>query len=170
MRERNRMPARSASAGALVATPLHHFLYLESDGSAILASRFVAGRQPKRAAAPDALLDEAVAQVRAYFARRLARFDLPLRLNGTAFQLDVWHAVASLSFGEFVSYAEIARAVGRPLSHRGVAQAMGRTPLDLLVPAHRVVGADGRVKGSEPGSLRSRLVAFERDKARGRAR
>ncbi|MBV8491621.1 MAG: methylated-DNA--[protein]-cysteine S-methyltransferase [Candidatus Eremiobacteraeota bacterium] len=98
----------------------------------------------------------------AYFGRRLRRFDLPLALHGTAFQLDVWRVVAGLEFGEFVSYADVARGVGRPLAHRGVAMAMSRTPLDLFVPAHRVVGADGRIKGAAPGSVRRQLVQFER--------
>jgi methylated-DNA-[protein]-cysteine S-methyltransferase len=144
-----------------VPTPFGRDLLIVSNGLAIVASDFV---PPKRAPgkAGDALLKEAGAQVRAYFRRRLRRFDLPLALEGTPFRVAVWRAVAALAFGQFVSYADVARAVGRPLAHRGVATAMRFTPLDLLIPAHRVVGADGRVRGARPGSLRVRLAAFER--------
>jgi methylated-DNA-[protein]-cysteine S-methyltransferase len=138
-------------------------LAVGSDGQAIVTAEFVKRKSrrpaPKR---PDALLAEAAAQVRAYFARRLRRFELPLHFEGTPFECAVWETVAALSFGEFVSYADVARAIGRPLSHRGVARAMGRTPIDLFVPAHRVIGADGRVKGAGPGSTRLALVRFER--------
>jgi len=128
---------------------------------AIVGSSFVPRRRASESKPADALLAEAVAQVRAYFAGQLRRFDLPLAFNGTAFQIDVWNAVASLSFGEFVSYADVARAIGKPLAHRGVAAAMAATPIDLFVPAHRVIGADGRVKGAVPRSVRLRLVEFE---------
>ncbi|HZY98990.1 MAG TPA: methylated-DNA--[protein]-cysteine S-methyltransferase [Candidatus Baltobacteraceae bacterium] len=128
-----------------------------------MAAEFVRRRRaPAARRDVDPLLLEAAAQVRAYFARRLRRFDLPLKFEGTPFSRAVWECVAGLSFGEFVSYADVARAIGRPLAHRGVAMAMGRTPIDLFVPAHRVVGADGRVKGATPGGPRTALVAFER--------
>ena len=148
-----------------IPTPLRRDLLVASDGERIVASDFVAAKRGAKAR-PDPLLAEAQAQVLAYSKRRLLRFDLPLLLEGTPFCEAVWGAVASLSFGEFVSYADVARAVGRPLAHRGVAAAMGRTPLDLFVPAHRVVGADGRVKGGTPGSTRLMLVAFERAQER----
>jgi methylated-DNA-[protein]-cysteine S-methyltransferase len=147
-----------------ISTPFGRDLLIVSNGSAVVASNFVAPTHAARAKAGDALLVEASAQVRAYFRRRLRRFDLPLALEGTAFRVAVWRAVAALAFGEFVSYADVARAVGRPLAHRGVATAMSLTPLDLLVPAHRVIGADGKIKGARPRSMRVRLAAFERRK------
>jgi methylated-DNA-[protein]-cysteine S-methyltransferase len=136
-------------------------LLIVGNGEVILASDFVAPRRISRKPS-DALLAEASAQVRAYFRRRLLRFDLPLAFAGTPFQMATWRAVATLAFGEFVSYADVARAIGHPLSHRGVAKAMASAPLDLLVPAHRVIGADGRIKGAAPRSIRLRLAAFER--------
>lgn len=131
------------------------------NGEAIIGCRFVP-RRPGSNEPSDALLAEAAAQVRAYFERRLERFALPLALTGTSFQITVWRAVEQLRFGEFVSYADVARAIGRPLAHRGVAAAMALTPIDLFVPAHRVIGADGRVKGAGPRSVRPLLVEFER--------
>ena len=158
------MPPGLSPMRLTIPTPFPFVLKVESDGEAVVAAEFV--RERKRAAAsrpaPDPVLAEAAGQVRAYFARRLRRFDLPLRFEGTPFCRDVWQCVAGLAFGEFVSYADVARAIGHPLAHRGVAMAMGRTPIDLFVPAHRVVGADGRVKGATPGGIRLALVAFER--------
>ncbi len=145
-----------------LATPFRRDLLIEGNGLAITGSRFVPFRRAAQAKPSDALLAEAAAQVRAYFARRLRRFDLPLELEGTLFRVAVWRAVAALEFGQFVSYADVARAIGRPLAHRGVAAAMSAAPLDLFIPAHRVIGADGRIKGAPATSLRVRLAAFER--------
>jgi O-6-methylguanine DNA methyltransferase len=147
-----------------IPTPFRRDLLIVGNGERILASDFVpvkrsSGNESKTS---DALLAEARSQVLAYFRRRLLRFDLPLALDGTLLQLEAWRAVAALRFGEFVSYADVARAIGRPLSHRGVARAMSQAPLDLFIPAHRVIGADGRIKGAGPGSIRFRLAQFER--------
>lgn len=161
------MGTPGAFASWRVPTPLRRDLLIVSNGEAISASDFVAPEPPRHRKPSDALLAEAAAQVQAYFRRRLRRFDLPLALQGTPLQLDAWRAVASLCFGEFVSYADVARAVGRPLAHRGVASAMARAPLDLFIPAHRVIGADQRIKGAAPSSVRFRLAEFERAHAGG---
>jgi methylated-DNA-[protein]-cysteine S-methyltransferase len=156
------MDAPMAPIRLRIPTPFRRDLLIVGNGQVILASDFVPPKRASESNPSDALLAEARAQVRAYFTRRLRRFELPLALEGTALQLDAWCAVASLAFGEFVSYADVARAIGRPLAHRGVAAAMAAAPFDLFVPAHRVIGADGRIKGATPASMRFRLAAFER--------
>lgn len=156
------MPERPTPMRCRIATPFGRDLLVESSERAIVASAFVPRHRAPAAKPTDALLVEAAAQVGAYFARKLRRFELPLHLEGTPFQIEVWRAVAALSFGEFVSYADVARAVGNPNAHRGVAMAMSRAPLALFVPAHRVIGADGRIKGAPPNSLRIALAKFER--------
>lgn len=166
------MPPPSAPTQCRIPTPFRRDLLIVGNGYALLTSKFVPARRTQVTKPSDALLAEAWTQVRAYFARRLARFDLPMELHGTPLQLAVWRAVAALSFGEFVSYADIARAIGKPLAHRGVAAAMAKTPIDLFIPAHRVVGADGRIKGAGGQSVRVRLAEFEcrHSKARERTR
>lgn len=157
------MAVSASSVHCLVQTPLGRDFLIVADGDAIVESGFVT-RSRNRPEPSGALLVKAAAQVRAYFARRLRRFELPLSFSGTPIQEAAWAAVATLSFGEFVSYADVARAIGRPGAHRAVAAAMAATPIDLFIPAHRVLGADGRVHGASADSLRARLVAFERAK------
>ena len=145
----------------ILTTPLGVALAVRANGHAITASDFVRTKQTQRSRIVDPLLREAAAQVRAYFRKRLRRFDLPLHFEGTPFQRAVWEFVAGLETGELVSYSDLARIIGAPRAARGVALAMGRSPLDLFVPAHRVVGADGTVRGAGPQSLRRKLLAFE---------
>lgn len=149
-------------ARARLATPLGLDLCVATDGAAIVESAFARRRAPSREPRThDPLLREARKQVDAYFARRLERFDIPMAFEGTPFACRVYAVVAGLAFGEVVSYADVARALGHPFAHRAVAAAMAKTPLDLLVPAHRVIGADGKIKGAAPNSLRRRLLKHE---------
>jgi methylated-DNA-[protein]-cysteine S-methyltransferase len=148
-------------ARAALPTPLGVTLSIARDERGIVESEFVTRKPAARARLTDPLLREAAAQVNAYFRKRLHRFDLPLHFEGTAFQTKVWRFVSQLESGEIISYGDLARAIGHPLAHRGVAAAMRMTPLDLFVPAHRVVGADGSVRGAGPHSLRRRLLEFE---------
>lgn len=98
------------------------------------------------------VLRQAVAQLDEYFAGRRSGFDLPLDLQGgTAFQQSVWHALLSIPRGRTTSYAVLGRSVGRPSAARAVGAAVGRNPLSIVVPCHRVLGAGGALTGYAGG-------------------
>ena len=97
---------------------------------------------------PVAVLDEAAAQLEAYFAGERTSFELPLDLTGTDFQRSCWLALATIPYGQTVSYGEQARRLGLgPTSARAVGTANGQNPLPLILPCHRVIGADGSLTG-----------------------
>jgi methylated-DNA-[protein]-cysteine S-methyltransferase len=100
---------------------------------------------------PDAsctVLDDAADQLRAYFAGELTEFDLLLDLDGTEFQRSCWLALATIPYGQTVSYGEQARRLGLgPDAARAVGAANGQNPLPLVLPCHRVIGADGSLTG-----------------------
>ncbi len=105
-----------------------------------------------------AVLAAAREQLGDYFAGRRRGFDLPLAPSGTEFQLRVWRALRGLAFGETVSYAELARRAGAPGAARAVGAANGRNPLSVVVPCHRVIGADGTLTGFGGGVERKRWL------------
>jgi methylated-DNA-[protein]-cysteine S-methyltransferase len=107
--------------------------------------RGVAPEGERRAGHP--VLRAAAEALEAWFAGELTRFALPLRPVGTPFQLAVWEALAAIPYGERRSYADVAAAIGRPKSVRAVGAANGRNPLPIVVPCHRVIGADGALVG-----------------------
>jgi len=110
------------------------------------------------------ILDEAARQMDAYFARKLATFDLPLDLRGTDFQRKVWLALLEIPYGATRSYADLARAMGNPLASRAVGAANGRNPIAIIVPCHRVIGTDGKLTGYAGGLDAKRwLLAHERE-------
>jgi methylated-DNA-[protein]-cysteine S-methyltransferase len=118
---------------------------------------------------PGALAD-AVAQLDEYFRGERRSFDLPLDLRGTPFQQRVWAEVRRLGYGATVTYAGLAAAVGRPDVVRAVAAAVGRTPVPIVVPCHRVVGAGGALTGYGGGLPRkAALLDLERRAAAGLA-
>ena len=94
------------------------------------------------------LLDETAAQLDAYFAGELTAFDLPLDLDGTEFQRQCWLALATIPYGQTVSYGEQARRLGLgPDAARAVGAANGQNPIPVVLPCHRVIGADGSLTG-----------------------
>lgn len=107
-------------------------------------------------------LREAIAQLRAYFDGTLTAFDLPLAPRGTPFQLEVWRELCNIRYGETISYAALARRIGRPTASRAVGHSNGRNPISIIVPCHRVIGADKSLTGYAGGLDRKRsLLALE---------
>ncbi|SBW17479.1 methylated-DNA--[protein]-cysteine S-methyltransferase [Protofrankia symbiont of Coriaria ruscifolia] len=108
-------------------------------------------------------LRDMIEQLEAYFIGDLLAFDVPLHPVGTPFQRAVWEAVAAIPYGATSSYAEIAKAVGRPSAFRAVGLANGRNPLPIIVPCHRVIGSSGSLTGYSGGIARKRhLLDLER--------
>jgi methylated-DNA-[protein]-cysteine S-methyltransferase len=97
-------------------------------------------------------------QLAEYFDGRREVFDLQLEMQGTPFQLRVWRALQDIPYGETISYGEQARRIGRPADPRAVGQANGRNPIAVIVPCHRVIGADGSLTGYGGGVERKRWL------------
>ncbi len=87
------------------------------------------------------------AQLEEYFAGTRTDFDVPIDLEGTPFQREVWRALQEIPHGETTSYGELARRIGRPAAVRAVGAANGRNPVSIIVPCHRVIGSDGKLVG-----------------------
>ena len=139
-------------------------LRLLSTGSHLIAIEF-AGQHRKPGAdneTADAVLELAAGQLLEYFAGRRRRFELPLAPAGTAFQRQVWGALAAIPWGELRSYTDIARAIERPTAVRAVGAANGRNPLPIIVPCHRVIGSNGSLTGFAGGlDIKRQLLQLE---------
>jgi methylated-DNA-[protein]-cysteine S-methyltransferase len=112
--------------------------------------------------AGSAALAATLRQLKEYFSGARREFDLPLRLAGSPFQQRVWHELTEIPFGVTWSYGQLARRIGKPSASRAVGLANGRNPISILVPCHRVIGADGSLTGYGGGLERKRwLLAHE---------
>jgi methylated-DNA-[protein]-cysteine S-methyltransferase len=111
----------------------------------------------------DDVFEKAVEQLDAYFAGERLEFDVPMRLDGTDFQRQVWTALLGIPYGETASYGEIAQEIGRPTASRAVGMANGRNPVAIIVPCHRVIGSSGTLVGYGGGLPRKQtLLDLER--------
>jgi methylated-DNA-[protein]-cysteine S-methyltransferase len=140
-------------------------------GPAELRAIAFPGRGPRRDEAerrPDAFA-AVRAQLAEYFAGERTAFELALDVGGTPFQRGVWRELARIPYGTTVSYTELARSVGRPDRVRAVGAAVGRTPVPIVIPCHRVVGSDGALTGYGGGLQRkAALLELEARTATGR--
>ena len=138
-------------------------LVLESDGDVLIGVWLPQERRHGRRDADDVptVLKETAAELEEYFAGERTEFDVPMELDGTPFQKEVWAELSRIGYGETISYAELARRVGRPRGPRAVGQANGRNPIPIIVPCHRVLASNGI--GGYGGGLKVKraLLAIE---------
>lgn len=139
-------------------------LLLTSDGESLTRLLFLpVTTDPTWSSEPCPVLTETVAQLTAYFAGERTDFDLPLAPAGTPFQLRVWESLRDIPYAETTSYGRLAGRIGNIKASRAVGLANGRNPISIVVPCHRVIGANGSLTGYGGGLDRKRtLLDLER--------
>ncbi len=135
-------------------------LTLISNGKALTHCEFENPRYPFKPAprGEDKIIAKARKQLDAYFAGKVRDFDLPLAPEGTEFQQRVWAALLKIPYGATRSYGQQAAAIGSPKAVRAVGLANGRNPIAIIIPCHRVIGANGSLTGYGGGMARKRLL------------
>jgi methylated-DNA-[protein]-cysteine S-methyltransferase len=140
----------AATSFTTVDSPLGPLLLVGRDGA--LTGLYLGAHEKCPSPDPAWTEDEApfkdvAHQLEEYFAGTRTDFDVDIDLEGTPFQVEVWTALQAIPYGETISYAELARRIGRPAAVRAVGSANGRNPVSIIVPCHRVIGADGSLTG-----------------------
>jgi methylated-DNA-[protein]-cysteine S-methyltransferase len=142
-----------------IESPLGDLLATSRDGAVTSLSTPGQATEPGSGWTRD---DDAFAALRTqldeYFAGRRRTFDVPLAPGGTAFQQEVWAALRAIPYGRTASYGDIARQIGRPNAVRAVGLANGRNPIAIVVPCHRVIGANGKLVGYAGGLATKRVL------------
>ena len=118
-------------------------LRIFAEGDRLCAITLLKGEKPPLAGAKNETTALAAEQLHAYFSGKREHFSLPVQPRGTRFQLVVWSALASIPYGSVITYGQLAAAIGRPTACRAVANAVGKNPLLIVLPCHRVVAANG---------------------------
>ncbi len=162
MTSTHRALAARVTAQTLWASPLGPMLLACTDHG--LAGAWFVGQKafPAVLVAPDGadhpLLQQTMAELTAYFAGSRRSFEMPLDLHGTPFQQAVWQALCGIHAGALRSYSDVALQVGMPQAVRAVGAAVGRNPVSVIVPCHRVVGRNGSLTGYAGGLARKRAL------------
>ena len=141
---------------AIVDSPVGR-LRLEADEN-VITTIFFHATEPLSRGRLTGVLADLQAQLRDYFSGKLETFDLPLAPRGTPFQQDVWTALTKIPYGETVSYAAIAKRIGRPDAVRAVGAANGQNPIPIVIPCHRVIGSNGSLTGFGGGLPAKRFL------------
>ena len=139
-------------------------LTLASDGSALTGLHYGERVYPRALNEPDNIISSAVLQLDEYFKGIRTVFNIPIMPQGTEFQRRVWNALTEIDYGKTRTYGEIAAAIGNPKAARAVGLANNKNPISIIVPCHRVVGANGRLVGYA-GGLETKSFLLELEKA-----
>ena len=140
-------------------TPVGRLL-LRADAIGLVEIRF--GAREIRTAETEILM-RAERELRAYFSGELREFDVPLHPSGTEFRMRVWNELRAVPYGTTVTYGELARRIGQPNAARAVGMANHANPLPIIVPCHRVIGADGSLTGYAGGlEIKRKLLEVEK--------
>jgi len=138
-------------------------IVIESDGKAITGVGTESNRKPIGKKEANTLTDITAMQLSEYFTGKRKNFDVPLNPQGTEFQRAVWEALQKIPYGKTRSYKQIAQAVGNPKASRAVGMANNKNPIWILIPCHRVIGADGSLTGYGGGlEMKKRLLSIEK--------
>lgn len=127
------------------------YVQVKADDSAIVSVIFT---DEPAAVQENALVNRCIGQLQQYFNGGSDKFDIPIRPAGTAFQQEVWRQIANIPFGNKMTYSEIAAAIGKTNANRAVGSAVGKNPLALLIPCHRVVPKSDMITGFAWGPWR----------------
>jgi len=139
-------------------------MHAVEENDAIIEVRLPGERAPAGELMVTPILQNAASQISEYLAGERREFTVPLRLEGSEFDLKVWKEMSAIPYGEVRTYGDLAKAIGDPRAARAVGQACHRNPIPIMVPCHRVVGSDGKLTGYAGGlALKERLLELERD-------
>jgi len=142
-------------------------LLVETDGTSIVQLKSERKANPGGKKEISLMTTRAAVQLREYFNGKRKNFDLPLKPNGTNFQRQVWDALMEIPYGETGSYKQIAQAIDNPDAYRAVGNANNRNPIWIMIPCHRVIGADGTLTGYGGGlEMKQILLNIEKGNKR----
>jgi methylated-DNA-[protein]-cysteine S-methyltransferase len=133
-------------------------IHLQADEDALLLASFKDDVTIKKSTTISPVLQNTLEQLNDYFNGNLKAFDLPLKLVGTSFQQTVWNELINIPFGQTITYLQLAKRLGNVKVIRAAASANGKNPIGILIPCHRVIGADGKLTGYAGGLQRKQWL------------
>ncbi len=138
------------------------YIIIEQSKFAIEKISFVGDKKPDFKKEHSAMLEKCENQLKNYFKGKLQHFHLPLDLKGSPFQIKVWKETAKIPFGKTLTYSELAKNIGHPKAYRAVGNALGKNPIPIIIPCHRVVSKQGLGGFSATFKIKKYLLEFEK--------